>query len=501
MKKATLSITAALAAASAAACSGFYVGKRACVDGTTLVGRTQDSPPWNLCFRVDKVPGGEYGPYAYTASLALTSTGKGLTIKTARDGGKDDGKRHFCAACVNEKGVACAGRVSARIMSRPEVVRCDPCTAISFGGHNFDTLVAASCANAKEAMDAFAKAMLEHGDKGYEVFMFADPREAWYVEVYTTHHWAAVRMPEDAVAVFGNQFMLQDFDPDDANSRCSPGLIEFARSNGFLVPGKNAPINLLKTFSRPLADYSNYRTWFGHHAWAPSTAGKYDESRAMPLFFKPDRKLSAADVFALMRSRYEGVRSPEETGDRTVRTIGTTKQATCHVIALDDRLPPPYAATAWIALGNAEHSLFLPYSAAITELDPAFSKDQPDPPFRYDPEMAGNAFRRLAALAELNRKWYGAGVRSFWEKREAEFLAEWPKILADAAKGSDGRRIVTEWCMCEQRRAYDDARRIFDELMWYVIANNRIEGDGSGATSEPKEPFSPTSAARKPPRR
>ena len=480
-----------LAAVSAAACSGFYIGKAATTDGTMLIGRTQDSPPWNKCFRVVKVPGGEYGPFPYVASLLPSSNKQGTTINAARNGGKDDGKYHFCAVCANENGVVCAGRVSARIMSRPEVVKCDPPTPYSFGGHNFDTLVAANCRSAREAIDVFADAMRRHGNRGYEILMFADPNEAWYVEVYTTHHWAAVRMPDDAVAVFGNQFMLQDFDPADPHSRASPGLVDFAKRHGFLVPGKNAPINLLKTFSKPLADYSNYRTWFGHYAWAPSTAGAYEESKPMPLFFRPDRKLSAADMFALMRSRYEGVRSPEETGDKTIRTIGTTKQATCHVLALDGRLPPLYAATAWIALGNAEHSVFLPVSPAIAETDPAFAKDQPDPPFRYDPEMAGNAFRRLGALAELNRKWYGAGVRSFWESREAELLAAWPKMLAAAAQDAEGRTRVTEWCKHEQRRAFDDAKRIFDELMWYIIANNRIEGDGSGATSEPKAPFKP----------
>lgn len=65
-------------------------------------------------------------------------------------------------------------------------------------------------------------------------------------------------------------------------------------------------------------------------------------------------------------------------------------------------------------------------------------------------------------------------------------------MLAEAAKSEDGRKLVTEWNKREQRRAFNDAKRVFDELMWYVIANNRIEGDGSGATSEPKEPFAPT---------
>ena len=490
--KAVVAAAVAAAASAASACSGFYIGKGTSADGRMYVGRTQDSPPWNLCFRVVKKPGGEYGPCPYIASLQPTSTGRGRSINTARNGGKDDGKYHFCAACANENGVVCAGRVSAGIMARPEVRKLEPYTPYCFGGHNFDTLVAANCRTAREAIDVFAEAMRKHGDSSCEVFMFADPHEAWYVEVYTAHHWAAVRMPDDCAAVFGNQYMLQDFDPAAPNSRCSPGLVEFARDNGLLVPGEKAPINLLKTFSKPLVDYSNYRTWFGHHAWAPSTAGEYEASKPMPLFFRPDRKLAAADMFALMRSRYEGLRSPEETGDKKIRTIGTPKQATCHVLALDERLPPLYAATAWIALGNAEHIPFLPYSPAATETDEAFAKDQPDPPFRYDPEMAGHAFRRLGALAELDRKWYGAGVRAFWERREAELLDAWPKFLAEAAKSADGRRLVTEWSMREQRRALADARRIFDELIWYVTANNRIEGDGSGATSQPAEPFSPS---------
>ena len=70
---------AVLLSAAAFACSGFYIGKGASADGKMFVGRTQDSPPWNLCFRVVKVPGGEYGPYAYVASLLPTSTGKGTT--------------------------------------------------------------------------------------------------------------------------------------------------------------------------------------------------------------------------------------------------------------------------------------------------------------------------------------------------------------------------------------------------------------------------------------
>ena len=63
-------------------------------------------------------------------------------------------------------------------------------------------------------------------------------------------------------------------------------------------------------------------------------------------------------------------------------------------------------------------------------------------------------------------------------------MEEWKGDPAGAAER------LTSFTVDAQRKDFEDALRIFDELMWYVIANNRIEGDGSGATAQPKAPFS-----------
>ena len=78
----------------------------------------------------------------------------------------------------------------------------------------------------------------------------------------------------------------------------------------------------------------------------------------------------------------------------------------------------------------------------------------------------------------------------WWRTRERELLASWPKALAKAVTRDDAS-VVTDFACREQSRAFADAKRIFDELMWYVMENNRIEGDGSGATTLPKAPFRP----------
>ncbi len=482
MKKTMVRIAACVALCTAAtpafACTGMYAGRKVSVDGTVLIGRTVDTPPWSCCFRAIRVPRGERVKYAYVCTPAVTSVGKGF----------------FPSACANEAGLVISGTVTGR--TRPEILAIDPKTnKKGVGEYNMPGLVAANCATAREALDYFAKTIAERGHLGAEIYMFADKDEAWYLEVYCGHQWAAVKMPEDKVACWGNQFMLGSFDPNSPDTRHSKDLIATAEKAGTLVKGEDGLIDLRRSYAAPLGDYSNYRTWFGHKTLSPSTAGEYAVGRYMPLFYAPARKVGYRDMFELMRSRYEGTdRNPEENNLQKVRVIGTTKQATSHVISLDPNLPAPLRGTIWASLANSEHSVFMPLNAAITRCDEAFTLDQKEGPYRYDARFAGHAFRRLCALAEQNRKWYGGGVRAFWREREDIYLKRYPDLLAKVAEEWKGdpaaaAERITAFTVEAQRKDFQSALKMFDDLMWYVMANNRIEGDGSGATAEPKAPF------------
>lgn len=473
MKK-YIAVAVVASASLAFACTGMYAGKNVSADGTVLIGRTVDTPPWTCCFRATRIPRGEDVKYAYVCTPAVTAVGKGF----------------YPSACANEAGLVISGTVTGH--TRQEMLDIDPKTnRKGVGEFNLPGLVAGNCATAREALDYFAKVIAERGHFGAEIYMFADRDEAWYLEAYTGHQWAAVKMPEDKVACFGNQFMIRSFDPDSPDVRHSPELISMPEKHGLLVRGADGLPDLCLTYATSLGDYSNFQTWFGHKTFSPSTAGEYETKRPMPLFYTPAHKVSIYDMFELMRSRYEGTEMcPDEGGSPKVRTIGTTKQATSHVISLDHRLPAKFAGTVWFSLANAEHSVFLPMNAAVTETDEAFSQDDVEKPFSYNPALAGHAFRRLCALAEQNRRFYGRGVRAWWRARERELIASYSRVLAEAV-AKDDASIVTDFAKREQTRALKDARRIFDELMWYVMENNRIEGDGSGATTLPEKPFRP----------
>ena len=58
--------------------------------------------------------------------------------------------------------------------------------------------------------------------------LIANQTESWYVEMYNGHQYAAVRLPDDRVCAFGNEFLLQ-YLSDYADSSYRRGLRAWIR--------------------------------------------------------------------------------------------------------------------------------------------------------------------------------------------------------------------------------------------------------------------------------
>ena len=102
---------ASMTAAHVFACTGMYAGRKVSADGTVLIGRTVDTPPWSCCFRAVRVPRGEGVKYAYVCTPAVTSVGKGF----------------FPSVCANEAGLVISGTVTGH--TRKEILELDPKTS------------------------------------------------------------------------------------------------------------------------------------------------------------------------------------------------------------------------------------------------------------------------------------------------------------------------------------------------------------------------------------
>lgn len=479
---------AGLAAVDAKACSGLYVGRAVSADGLTLLARTVDSVP-ATCKRFEILPavtnrtGRHYSSTDTGAEWPLPpSTYKAVTVPSVawEKYGRYEG------ACANEKGLMITGTVTG--YPNAAATNADPYVEAGFGEGSLPGLLISCSATAREAIELFGKVVTARGHAGGEIYMFADKDEAWYLEVYTGHQWAAVRMPEDCVMVIGNRFMLREFDPASPDALCSEGLVKVPERGGFLKRGERGLIDLAKTYALELDDDAAMRVWMGHRRFAPATAGKYTRERVLPLFYRPERKVSLREIQETMRWRYEGTEMcPETSGNRNVRTIGVGRQSTCHVMSVDPTLPPDRRCTLWVTLSNAEHAPYLPLNAAMTALASGYDVSDPHAREVFNASIPAMHFRRLAALTELDRGLFGTNVRGFWRTREDAWMREFAQIVRNG-----DATAITACAVQIQRTALEDAKRLFDELSWYVVKMNFIPGDYCDPKFLPKrDPFVP----------
>lgn len=475
-----LVVVLALSSTGALACTGVYVGKQASADGTTILARSVDTHPVLtpsleiVVDRVENTPGrtltGGYTDFSYDlpdTTYKYTST----PFASCAGGG-------YASAAVNEMGVAVTATVTAYIQSAWNDV--DPM--------NYDTglteyvvtdLIASCASTAREGVEVVARAIETNGNAEQNIIMIADQNEAWYIETYTGTQWCAVKMPEDMVAVFGNQFMLQGVDADSEDVIHSEALFTLPEEAGLAVYDEDGSMNLFNTYSGAgrLANYANRRTWMGHVLLAPSTAGEYDTYTNYPLFYEPDEPVGLEDIFELFRNRFEGTQwAPDETGRIDQRVIGTETQAMSHVIQIFDDVPAEIAGVTWMCMANAEHSVYLPVSGLITDTADAYAYNPDYEETVYDPDMASVCFQRLCSLAEQDREYYGAGVRDFWHQKELSLIEEYPAVYAEMAElyASDpeaAAEYITDWTVALQEETLEECNTMFDELMLYMMNN------------------------------
>ena len=470
-----LAASVVLSAASSAACTGFYVGRKVSADGTTLLARTVDAVSPSSCKALEVFPRIENRPGRYYLAsdsgaqwpLPVT-TWHAVTVPAAS---WMDGHGRYEGACANEKGVMLTGTVTA--YANEAARKADPYVKEGFSEASLPGLLIVSASTAREAVELLGRVVAERGHNGSEIYMVADAAEAWYVEVYTGHQWAAVRLPEDRMLAIGNQFLLREFDPSAPGSLSSEGLVATAEKGGFLKRGRGGLIDLAATYSPAPAESGSRRTWALRRRFAPSEAGDYTQPRLLPLLFAPERRVSVRDLQEATRWRYEGIGlCPEETGDQSIRVVGVGRQNSCHVLSLDASLPPERRCTMWVTLANAEHAPYLPLNAVVTSVPADFSMFAPGSSKTFNPALPAAHFRRLAALAEVDRRKYGDGVRAYWRKLEDRWIEEFAKVVRDG-----DATAVTAWCAAAHRTALADAKRIFDELTWYICQQNFTDGD------------------------
>jgi len=191
-------------------------------------------------------------------------------------------------------------------------------------------------ATAREAIEVMHNLLQEYGyNSTGESFAICDPQEAWIVEIIGKGPgrkgavWVALRVPDDCICAYANSSRIQQFPQakkaDKKKGFCivpgtcmySADVISFAREMGYFS-GADKDFSFREAYG-PLSfgkiRYCEARVWsfFRRHtddaamdAYLPFLNGDMSGHDALPLWIKPESKVSYRDIQADMRDHYEG---------------------------------------------------------------------------------------------------------------------------------------------------------------------------------------------------
>ncbi len=476
---ALVTVLALLASTSGAfACTAVYVGKNVSTEGTTLIARSEDQGggAYNKMFKVE--------PRVTKSGRYFVDTGTGFKVKLPKTTYKytyvpdasDANDGMYPASCTNEYGVSIVGTVSTGVTE--EYAAIDPCTEYENGLREaiLPGLIIAQSKTAKEAVEVCAKLIDKYGSAEYNTMLMADRNGAWIFETYGGHSYCAVKLDPNKVSVFGNHIMIDWVDPADQGKGFLYSEDLFTNLDKVAnVVKDGTKYNIVQSIDEPVrSEYSNMRNWGGMRLLAgEEAAGEYSDETFYPLQYDPKGKVSILDVMDVYRDRYQGTpydMSLEENGGR--RPIGVTRQSDVHIMQVFGDLPRDCNTVQWLAMGNAESSVFVPAFSGITDTHKAYKVDGT----AYNPNSAWWKFKSIATLAQSDRKHLMAGTQAFWKAQEKAELSQVKKELAKIKKAykkskKEGRAYATKLGkdMAKKQLNYTDV--LYNALM-YLTTNN-----------------------------
>jgi hypothetical protein len=346
---------------------------------------------------------------------------------------------HFSDAYLNEHGVALASNACASREDKP---------ALKDGGIGFALrrIVAQRARTAREGVEIATALLAEYGYAASgRVLTIADPKEAWLICLVRGKHWVAARVPDDRIIAIANTYPIRHVDPADRdNFRVSPELVEYAKTRGWYDPERDGGFDFAVVYATRRArtnPRNSRRQWRALQLLADEPV---KESWDLPDFVKPKKKLTPADLMAVLRDHYEGTEyddtagytqgSPNRTAQRTICTAATVNSV---VFQLRANLPVEIGALMWIAMSRPDGSVYLPWYYGMRDVPPGFADGDPATAFarHFDPAATslGNpdSFQAFHDLCARLEDAYGArlpAVKRLRDELEGGFFRLQPDV-------------------------------------------------------------------------
>lgn len=331
--------------------------------------------------------------------------------------------------------------------------------------------------SAREAIRTITSLAERYGYRSEgETFTVCDPNEAWIMEIMGKGPggkgavWVALRIPDECICGHANMSRIRTFNmKDKANVMYAKDVVAFARRQGWFT-GKDAEFSWADTYAP--ATYSGRRhcdarvwTFFNMFTedgsmseYLPWAMGLDPDAKVMPLWVKPSRKLSVADMERAMRDHFEGTplsmlqdddpgKGLYETPYRTSpysfeldgvkyaceRPISTQQTVFVYVSQLRSWLPRQIGGVFWFGNDDGNMVPFTPVYCSMTERPECFAT----------PDSMATTFTRKSAYWMANYvsnmvypryNMLFPALQTVRDSLDHRFLRQQPQIEAEAQR-------------------------------------------------------------------
>ena len=482
------------------ACTNFIITKGASTDGTNMVTYAADSHALYGSL-YSHVPG-KYTPYI---DIREWDSGRPLgQIAQAETTYRTLGNSNEHSLFITETTFG----------GRPELE--DPKGGIDYGSLIYITLQRAK--TAREAIQTIVDLANTYGyASSGESFSLIDQEEAWIMELIGKGPndkgivWVARRIPDGYVSAHANQARITTFPWDDPeNCLYAPDVADVARKFGWFE-GENKDFSFADAYA-PL-DFGamrgcEARVWAFFRTIA-SGMDKYEDfamghnpNNKMPLWVKPDAKVSPKTVMDCMRDHYEGTKMDMTTdigagGEACPYrwrpmywTVDGVEYCNERAIAtqqtgfwLMGQARPNKVGILWFGTDDAATSPLTPIYVNSQEV-PECLKESNGTMLKYSDTSMFWITNRVAQFAYLRYNIVGKHVRTEIDKWENAMIEQVKKI--DIAMGNVGykpkkvKKIATEFSVATAQTLFNNWVNLDKYLMVKYIDGNVKGEDENG---------------------
>ena len=409
----------------------------------------------------------------------------------------------------------------------------NPDGIIDYGSLIYLTLQRAK--NAREAIHTIVTLTEKYGYcSSGESFSISDPNEVWIMEMIGKGPgkkgmaFVARRIPDGYISGHANQARIQTFPLANGTTSITSAeidkvfnpevetvyaadVVDVARSFGWFN-GTDANFSFSDVYAPvdfSAARFCDARVWSGFNK-VNSTMGEYlnyamvyELEKRMPLWIKPDNKLSLEDVMGLMRDYYQGT-PMDMTKDvgagpyaNTVRwrpmswkvdgksylherAISTQQTGFSFVTQSRSWLPDPVGGIIWFGVDDTYYTVYTPMYCGITAVPHSFAVGNGDM-MTYSADAAFWVFNEVTNFVYSRASVMTPELQAKQQELERKYMSETAEIDARAAelfnstaKGAakKGSELITGYSVTAGDNTVKEWRELYKHLFTKYMDGN-----------------------------